>query len=255
MKPVAIIPARLGSTRFPGKALAQETGTPLVVHVCERAAGAGAIGRVVVATDAEEIAGAVRAHGFEAVLTGEHENGTSRVAEAARTLGLDPDTVIVNVQGDEPEIDPEIIEAAAASLRARFGDDARPRCGTVAGPFGRGEDPANPNIVKAIAGVVEPESGVAPALYFTRAPAPYPRDDAEPRYLKHVGIYAYALSDLLAYLALPPSPLERTEKLEQLRWLEHGLPMAVAIRSAAHQGIDTPEQYAAFVARWRSGSA
>ncbi len=254
MKPVAIIPARLGSTRFPRKALADDTGKPLVVHVCERAALASSIGRVVVATDAEEIADAVRAHGFEAVLTGEHENGTSRVAEAARTLGLAPQTVIVNVQGDEPEIDPGIIEAAASTLGARFADGARPRCGTVAAPFAEGEDPANPNIVKAIAGVAAPGSGIAPALYFTRAPAPYPRDGAEPAYLKHIGIYAYTLSDLVGYLALPPSPLERTEKLEQLRWLEHGLPMAVAIRPAAHHGIDTPEQYAAFVARWRSGS-
>jgi 3-deoxy-manno-octulosonate cytidylyltransferase (CMP-KDO synthetase) len=255
MKPVAIIPARLGSTRFPRKALAAETGTPLVVHVCERAALAGSIGRVVVATDAEEIAETVRGHGFEAVLTGAHENGTSRVAEAAQTLGLAAATVIVNVQGDEPEIDPGIIEAAAGTLAARFADDARPRCGTVAAPFAPGEDPANANIVKAIAGVADAKTGVAPALYFTRAAAPYPRDGAEPVYLKHIGIYAYTLSDLLGYLALPASPLERTEKLEQLRWLEHGLPMAVAIRAAAHHGIDTPEQYAAFVARWRSGSS
>jgi 3-deoxy-manno-octulosonate cytidylyltransferase (CMP-KDO synthetase) len=264
MKAVAIIPARLGSTRFPEKALAADTGKPLVVHVCERAGAAKAIGRVVVATDAEEIARAVRGHGFEAVLTGEHDNGTSRVAEAASALKLETRTVIVNVQGDEPEIDPGVIDAAILSLgiqlnarreaggETRAGESIHGVCGTVAAPFSHSEDPSDPNIVKAVTGVVGPGSRVAPALYFTRAAAPYPRDDARPTYLKHIGIYAYALGDLLGYLALPPSPLEQTEKLEQLRWLENGLPIAVAIRPAAHHGIDTPEQYAAFVARWRA---
>jgi 3-deoxy-manno-octulosonate cytidylyltransferase (CMP-KDO synthetase) len=260
----AIIPARLGSTRFPRKALADETGRPMVVHVCERAALAERVGRVVVATDAEEIAVAVRAHGFEAVLTGEHENGTSRVAEAAARLGLSGRDEIVNVQGDEPEIEPGLIDAALLSLGVRLGSpwevEGAPRpvngthaaVGTVAAPFREGEDPSNPNIVKAVVGLVEPRSGVGPGLYFTRAAVPFVRDgSARVGPLKHIGLYAYSVASLRGYLALASTPLERCECLEQLRWLEHGLPIAVAVREAAHHGVDTPEQYAQFVKRWR----
>jgi len=247
---VAIIPARLGSTRFPGKALAAETGTPMVVHVAERAAIAESVGRVAVATDAGEIAEAVRAAGFEAVMTGEHANGTSRVAEAAETLGLSPADAIVNVQGDEPEIDPALIDAAiAAAVRTGVA------CGTVAAPFVLGEDPNDPNIVKAVVGLLdEDESGRG--LYFTRTNAPYRRDPgARVPPLKHLGLYAYTLADLRRYLALPPGRLENAEKLEQLRWLEHGLSIRVAVHDADHHGIDTPEQYAAFVGRWNARRA
>lgn len=267
MSAVAIIPARLGSTRFPRKALADETGKPMVVHVCERAALASSVGRVVVATDSEEIAAAVRGHGFEAVLTGEHENGTSRVAEAAGLLKLRDRAVIVNVQGDEPEIEPTLIDAAVLSLdvqlnatwevsrdggAAPMGLETYAAVGTVAAPFGAGEDAADPNIVKVAVGYIEPDTGVGPGLFFTRAPVPYVRDESVGvRSLKHVGLYAYCHDDLKKYIRLPATPLERAEKLEQLRWLEFAQPIAVAVRETSHHGIDTPGQYADFVKRWR----
>ncbi len=255
MSAVAIIPARLGSTRFPRKALAAETGRPMVVHVCERAALAESVGRVVVATDAEEIAEAVRAHGFEAVLTGEHENGTSRVAEAAERLGLDRGAEIVNVQGDEPEIEPGVIDAAVGALSSWCvgGGDAGGVISTVASPFGPGQDPADPNIVKAVLGPIEPATGVARALYFSRALVPFDRDGVGVRRYKHVGLYSYRFETLRGCVGLSSTPLERAERLEQLRWLEHGCPIAVAVREAVHHGIDTPAQYAAFVKRFRGG--
>ncbi|GJM18793.1 MAG: 3-deoxy-manno-octulosonate cytidylyltransferase [Phycisphaeraceae bacterium] len=265
MKPraTAIVPARLGSTRFPRKALAYETGKALVVHVCERAAVAESVERVVVACDAEEIASVVRAAGFEAVLTDPaHENGTSRLAEAAESIGLKQHNLVVNVQGDEPEIEASVIDGAVAAASAEFVVPAfpemGPRCasvGTVASPFAPGENAANPNIVKVVSGLADNKSGVAPALYFSRAPIPHDRDGVggvPP--LKHVGIYAYEVRALRDYTKLTPTPLERAECLEQLRWLEHGLLVRVAIREASHHGIDTPEQYAAFVERWRAAN-
>ncbi|MEQ8770507.1 MAG: manno-octulosonate cytidylyltransferase [Phycisphaerales bacterium] len=269
----AIIPARLGSTRFPRKALADETGKALVVHVCERAALAESVGRVVVACDAEEIASVVRAAGFEAVMTSpEHENGTSRLAEAAALLGLGEREVIVNVQGDEPEIEPSLIDSAVRALRwrhepgsglptaRRVGPDGSIRsevwASTVASPFQLGEDPGDQNIVKAVVGLLEADEGIGMALYFSRSRVPHPAE-AHPRAtpLKHVGLYAYQRRRLDHYVSLAPTPLEQTERLEQLRWLEHGLPVAVAVRHADHHGVDTPEQYAAFVERWRAANA
>lgn len=260
---IAIIPARLGSTRFPGKALASETGKPLVVHVCERAKLAASVANVVVATDSMEIVKAVEAHGFDAVMTSaEHENGTSRLAEAAKTMGLNGRQAIVNVQGDEPEIEPDVIDSALISLRHPVLPgmlDTMYRVaqlGTVATPLQGGDDPADPNIVKVVTGLLEPDLGVGRALYFSRSAIPFDRDGGRAaRLLRHVGIYAYSVSSLQQYVKLPPTPLEDCEKLEQLRWLEHGLPIAVAVRRATHQGIDTPEQYAAFVERYRAGAA
>ncbi len=245
-KATAIIPARMGSTRFPGKALADETGTPMVVHVCERAALADAVERVVVATDSEEIADAVGSRGFEAVLTGNHPNGTSRLGEAGELIGLAETDEIINVQGDEPEIEPELIESALAALRTGAS------VGTVAVPFGDGEDPADPNLVKAVVGKTGKHK-IAPGLYFTRGETPYVRDPSvEIVRLKHVGLYAYSYGSLLGYLEMKPTPLERAEGLEQLRWLENGLRIAVAVRESAASGIDTPEEYRAFVERWRA---
>ena len=247
-KATAIIPARMGSTRFPGKALAAETGTPMVVHVCQRAAAAESVGQVVVATDTDEIADAVVEAGFGAVLTGNHPNGTSRLAEAGELLGLSEDAVIVNVQGDEPEMAPDLIDAAILALRSGAS------VGTVAVPFAQGEDPADPNIVKAVVGVPG-KKNIAPGLLFTRGATPYRRDESvEVTPLKHVGLYAYSLGSLLGYLSMKPTPLERAECLEQLRWLEHGLRIAVAVRECAPVGIDTPEEYAAFVKRWRESA-
>jgi len=248
-KATAIIPARMGSTRFPGKALAAETGTPMVVHVCQRAALAESVGQVVVATDSDEIADAVVEAGFGAVLTGDHPNGTSRLAEAGELLGLDEAEVIVNVQGDEPEIEPELIDAAILALGTGVS------VGTVAVPFAAGEDPADPNIVKAVVGRVG-KKGLAPGLIFTRGETHYARDKSvEVPLLKHVGLYAYSLGSLLGYLALKPTALERAEGLEQLRWLEHGLRIGVAVRECAAGGIDTPEEYSAFVKRWKSSES
>ncbi|QYK49545.1 MAG: 3-deoxy-manno-octulosonate cytidylyltransferase [Phycisphaeraceae bacterium] len=246
---VVLIPARLGSTRFPGKVLASKTGRPLIWHVATRAARVQGIARVVVATDSEQVAAVVRSFDIETVLTGEHPNGTSRLAEAAARLGLPDESLIVNVQGDEPEIDPETIQAAADAL---VGTGAE--VGTVASPLGPDEDPANPNIVKAVVGC----TGLA--LYFSRALVPHDRDaglgvaddGGAARPLKHVGIYAYRAGFLRTYATLPSTPLELTEKLEQLRVLEHGYRIGVAIRECHSQGIDTPEQYEAFVRRWWS---
>jgi 3-deoxy-manno-octulosonate cytidylyltransferase (CMP-KDO synthetase) len=233
MPAVAIIPARLGSTRFPGKVLASATGRPLIAHVHERASLAAGVSRVVVATDAPEVVAAVREFGGEAVLTrADHPNGTSRLEEASRLLGLGPDQIVVNVQGDEPEVEPAAINAAVDACQSSGAEVA-----TVASPFEPGEDPGNPNVVKVVVGV----SGLA--LYFSRALIPHQRDAGRPG--------QPPLRLLATYAGLPPTPLEGTESLEQLRVLEHGYRIAVAVVPCSGQGIDTPEQYEQFVRRWR----
>lgn len=241
---VAIIPARYGSTRFPGKPLADATGRPLIQHVCEQVGRAERIHSVIVATDDERIRDAVTAFGGQVVMTRyDHPNGTSRLAEVAADLS---DEIIVNVQGDEPEIDPAVIDAAVDALAAK------PDCAmaTVASPFAADEDPADPNVVK----VVLRCDGTA--LYFSRAVIPFDRDQTgavSP--LRHVGLYVYRRALLLTYPTLSPTPLEQTEQLEQLRVLEHGGSIAVAVMPTHHSGIDTPEQYAAFVKRHRQRMA
>ncbi|MBL0926147.1 MAG: 3-deoxy-manno-octulosonate cytidylyltransferase [Phycisphaerales bacterium] len=242
MGATAIIPARLGSTRFPEKVLADATGWPLVRHVHERARLAASVSRVVVATDHPRVMDAVRAFGGECVMTSaEHPNGSSRLAEAAGLLGLGPDDVIVNVQGDEPELDPGLIDAAVGALRATPGADAA----TIASPIDRAADAADANVVKV---VLRADHS---ALYFSRAPIPHYRDGDGTGWLRHVGLYAYRTAYLRRYVRMPETPLERAEKLEQLRILENGGVIAVAVRPSSHAGVDTPEQYAAFVARWK----
>ncbi len=240
-----IIPARYGSTRFPGKALAAETGKTLIQHVVEAARKARCADDVVIATDDERIESAAGAFECACVMTStSHPNGTSRLAEAAHTLGLAPDAIVVNVQGDEPEIDPALIDLAAETL-----ENSGAPMSTIASPFAPDEDPANTNIVKVVRAVN------GDALYFSRSLIPHQRDSNEATSeapLKHLGLYAYRASFLPAYVALAPTPLERAEQLEQLRALEHGHRIAVAVGDAAHHGVDTPEQYAAFVARWRA---
>lgn len=242
---VGVIPARLASSRFPEKVLAAETGKPLIVHVLEQARKARSLDDIVVAADHPRIIAAVEAAGGKAVLTREdHPNGTSRLAEVAQKVAAD---VFVNVQGDEPEIEPEVIDAAVELLHASPWADVA----TVATPFAAGEDPANPNLVKVVCG----DGGRA--LYFSRAPIPLHRDAAKgspprARPLRHVGLYVYRTSFLPTFVSWPPSALEETESLEQLRVLEHGHGIAVAVRTVTSQGIDTPEQYAAFVRRHRS---
>jgi 3-deoxy-manno-octulosonate cytidylyltransferase (CMP-KDO synthetase) len=242
-----VIPVRYGSTRFPGKALANETGKTLVQHVYERAQQATRVGAVVVATDDERIRAAVASFGGRAVMTStDHPNGTSRIAEAA--AGLDSD-IIVNVQGDEPEIEPALIDVAIEALER----DAACVMSTVGSPFAADEDPADPNIVKVVA------DRAGRAMLFSRAPIPHFRDADAATTLegragpyKHVGLYVYRRAFLGRYVELPPTPLEQAESLEQLRVLEHGERIAVAIAVARHHGIDTPAQYAAFVARERA---
>ena len=247
VRAVAIIPARTGSTRFPEKVLADRTGRPLVQHVVEAAGRARTVERVVVATDDPRVAAALEPYGTAVVMTRrDHPNGTSRLAEAAALLGLEAESLVVNVQGDEPEIDPGVIDAAVEALAG-----SHATVSTVATPFTPDQDPRNPNLVK----VVRALDGSA--MYFSRSLIPYDRDgrgggDAAP--LRHVGIYVYRRSFLEIYIDLPETPAERAESLEQLRVLQHGYRIAVAVRESSHQGIDTPEQYEAFVARWRAGS-
>ncbi len=243
---IAIIPARMASTRFPGKPLADATGKPMIQHVYEQAIKAKGLDGLAVATDDDRIAQAVRRFGGQAILTRpDHPNGTSRLAEAAATLGLEPDDCVINVQGDEPELDPRLIEKAADTLRASPCPVA-----TIAMQCDAGDE-GNPNVVKVVC------RGDGRALYFSRACVPFDRNrrPAGIERFRHVGLYAYRYSFLVRYPALNPTPLEQAEQLEQLRVLEHGHDIAVSIVRGipSPAGIDTPEQYEAFVARQPRG--
>ena len=243
MDALIVIPARHASTRLPGKPLLAETGKPLVQHTYERAAATGA--RVLVATDDERIAAAVRGFGGEAAMTrADHETGSARVAEAA--AGSDA-AVIVNLQGDEPEVEPDAIRTLIDLHRATLRGDRPAFVSTLASPFRAGQDPADPNAVKAVLSQPLPD-GTRSALWFSRALLPYPRAEAAAPRL-HIGLYAYSPQSLASFAALPPTPAERAESLEQLRVLEHGRRIACAEVPPAAPGIDTPEDYAAFVAR------
>jgi len=237
---VAVVPARWGSTRFPGKSLALLEGTPIIVHVLRRAQQAKCVQRVIAAVDDQRIADAVRAAGFEAILTRtDHVNGTSRIAEVAEKLHCD---IVVNVQGDEPRIEPSLIELAVAALE-NAGREVP--VATIASPFMPDENPADPNIVKVVVGAN------GRALYFSRMLLPYDRDKGADAVqpLKHVGLYVYRRSFLPKFVLMPSTPLERTEQLEQLRVLEHGYDIVVAIGHARFHGVDTPEQLASLSAR------
>lgn len=243
-----IIPARLGSTRFPEKVLASRTGKPLIRHVWESASKSRRAGSVVVATDDERVREACDAFGAPCVMTSpQHPNGTSRLAEAARLLGLPDAHVVVNVQGDEPELDAALIDGAIEALERTSAE-----VGTVASPLTSNQDPRDPNIVKCVLRLD------STALLFSRAPIPHHRDTASTPpstpHLRHVGIYTYTAAFLNRYASLPPTPLEEAEKLEQLRVLEHGFRIGVAVMPSSHEGIDTPEQYDRFVARWRAAN-
>lgn len=241
---VAIIPARLGSTRLPSKALLDETGLPLVVHVARAASRASTLERVVVAAEDDAIVEACARHEVEGVKTREHPNGTSRLDEAAQLLGLDDDTIVVNVQGDEPEIDPASIDRAVERLRA----DDTPDVATLAAPLTDDREAENPNVVKVVLDAHER------ALYFSRSRIPFDRDSVGVGALRHVGLYVYRVGYLRKYAAMPASPLEEAERLEQLRVLESGGSIGVALVDDAHPGIDTREQYDAFIERWRAQS-
>jgi 3-deoxy-manno-octulosonate cytidylyltransferase (CMP-KDO synthetase) len=245
---VALIPARMASTRLPDKPLADLAGLPMVVRVARQASASGAH-RVAIATDSERVVAAARAHGVEALLTrGDHPSGTDRLAEAADLLGLADDEIVVNVQGDEPQIPPELVASVAGLLRAS--DDCS--IATAAHPVTTAADWMSPNVVKVVV------DAHARALYFSRAPIPFARDalagfpdrrpDTVPADLlaaravqRHIGLYAYRVAFLRAYRALAPSPIESIEALEQLRALWHGHRIAVlSTDEAPPAGIDTP---------------
>jgi 3-deoxy-manno-octulosonate cytidylyltransferase (CMP-KDO synthetase) len=236
-----VIPARFGSTRFPAKILASSTGKPLVQHVVDQALKCRRVRQVLVATDDPRIVDALRPFGTTAVMTSPaHASGTDRIAEVARTL-VDDD-VIVNVQGDEPEIEPEVIDGLIDLLERNPSADMA----TAVTPFAPGKDPSDPNLVKCVVTLD------GRAIYFSRSPIPYRREANNPAnaaYHLHLGIYAYRREFLLRYAAWPPTPLESTEKLEQLRVIEHGGHIRVLIVARATNGIDTPEQYEEFVKR------
>jgi len=226
-----LIPARMASTRLPGKPLADVGGRPMIVEVARRSAAAD-IGRVVVATDDEAVRDAVSAAGFEVVMTrSDHASGSDRIFEA---LGhIDPEgraTRVVNVQGDLPTIDPVLIRAALDLL-----DDPAVDIGTLAAEITVEAERSNPNVVKAVGSPLAPAQ--LRALYFTRATAPY----GEGPLFHHIGLYAYRRSALERFVALPPSPLESREKLEQLRALEAGMRIDIAIVDTVPLGVDTPE--------------
>ena len=238
-----VIPARYASSRLPGKPLADIGGQPMVLRVLERALQAGAES-VVVATDDVRVQQAVESAGHRALMTSpDHQSGTERLVEVAETLGWPDDTLVVNVQGDEPLIDPALIREAARQLVLH--DDAV--MATLAHPIHDHADFINPNVVKVIAD----EMGYA--LYFSRAPIPWPRDafaaqqptPHELGALRHIGLYAYRAGFLRTYAGLAASPLERFEMLEQLRVLWHGYRISLGITPMAPApGVDTPEDLA-----------
>ena len=232
---LVLVPARMASTRLPGKPLAPIGADPMIVHVARRAREA-AIGRVVVATDAEDVAEAVRLAGFEAVMTrADHPSGSDRIFEACEAL--DPDgrfQTIVNVQGDLPTIEPDTVRAALAPL----GDPAVDMA-TLATEIRVEAERTDPNVVKLVGTHIAAPFlpwGRVRALLFTRAPAPW----GEGPMFHHIGLYAFRRETLRRFVALPPSPLEKRERLEQLRALEAGMRIDAAIVEGEPLGVDTP---------------
>ena len=236
---LAVIPARIGSSRLPRKPLQPLLGTPLVVWVWRRAREMPFLDRVLVATDSVDVVEACRREGADALLTWRgHPSGTHRVRQAVDLLDA-PFAVIVNIQGDEPLVSPEAVQAAVAMVEAGFD------VGTCATPIASDEEFRDPSVVKVV------RDAAGSALYFSRAPIPHRRDnapsagedrngDAAPR-LRHIGVYAYTVSALGRWAGCDPSPLESEEKLEQLRALEHGMRIGVAIVEDSGDGVDTPE--------------
>ncbi len=240
MKAAIVIPARYASTRLAGKLLLRAAGKPLIQHTYERARLATRAATILVATDDARIADAARGFGAHVAMTDPaHSSGSARVAEAAR--GLDAD-LIVNVQGDEPEIDPANIDALIELQAAH-----RPFASTLACPFPKEVRPEDPSAVKAVLGR-SLGANVHEALYFTRAPAPYPRDGGGDFHL-HIGIYAFRADSLQAFAREPEGRLERIERLEQLRILEMGERILAGLVAASAPGVDTAEDFAAFKRR------
>lgn len=241
MKIIVVIPARYGSSRFAGKVLAKETGKYLVQHTYERALCAKTVGQVLIATDDERVSSACADFGGACVMTSSaHQSGTDRIAEAIADINAD---IVVNLQADEPEIDPAYIDLVAGLLI----DNPAAAMATLLAPFENADDVANPNIVKCVT------DATGRAIYFSRSVMPYNRDRAGVGnvgdYKRHLGIYAYRKDFLMKYTVLEPSFLEQTEKLEQLRAIENGYTILTGTVEKAWDGVDTEEQYQAFIER------
>ncbi|MEK6676384.1 MAG: 3-deoxy-manno-octulosonate cytidylyltransferase [Planctomycetota bacterium] len=259
MTTVAVIPARFGSTRFPAKMLAKETGKYLVQHVYERAIQCPKLDRVIVATDDERILSAVKSFNGDAMMTkNTHLSGTDRVGEVAGKLNLCDDDLVLNVQGDEPELHPSVLTKLVERMQAVGRSTEKESCGigTIAAKFssnGPREGPSSPLDPNRVKVVVDSKGQ---ALYFSRSMIPFPRStggviDDPSKYYLHLGVYAFR-PDVLRLITggqIPPGDLEKTESLEQLRWLEAGLRIRVVIVDHAFVGVDTPADYAEFVAR------
>jgi len=232
-----IIPARYASSRLPGKPLSLIAGKPMIQHVYERCAESPLLQSICVATDDQRILDAVAAFGGRAMMTrADHPSGTDRVAEVAAALGAD---IVVNIQGDQPFMHPDMIDEAVRPLL----DDPGAEIATLMFRIVRDEDLGNPAVVKVVADLA------GNALYFSRSLIPYPRNKSDHGVFEHVGVYAYRKDTLMRLTQLPPTPLELTESLEQLRWLQHGLRIRITesvIPDRDHHGfsVDTPEDLA-----------
>ncbi|MDA0841370.1 MAG: 3-deoxy-manno-octulosonate cytidylyltransferase [Planctomycetota bacterium] len=245
----AYIPARYDSSRLPGKVLLKETGKYLIQHVYERVLQARHIDQVIIAADDERIIEAAAEFGAPAFMTSlEHKSGTDRIAEVARNHNHE---IIVNVQGDEPDIEPAAVDQLAQMMICH----PEIRMGTLAVPINEISRYQNPNVVKVVI------DNAGDALYFSRSPVPHGGNHEKPlsqlpfQPLHHLGIYAFRREFLLEFVSLQQGRLEQLEKLEQLRALEHGHKIRVGLLEFANTGIDTPEQYEAFVARWKASQA
>ncbi|MCH9740785.1 MAG: 3-deoxy-manno-octulosonate cytidylyltransferase [Epsilonproteobacteria bacterium] len=226
-----IIPARIGSSRFPNKVLADIGGMPMVIRTAKAVEG---IDKVAIATDSHDVVEMAKEYGIEAIMTStEHHSGTDRIYEAAEKLGLADDEIIVNVQGDEPFIEEEVVQAVFDLTKTNASKDAI----MMNSCYKRINNPEadDPNIVK----VVTDDNGIA--LYFSRAKVPYPRDHHFDEYKGHIGIYGFTKKSLASFCKLEASPLEDIEKLEQLRTLYHGYEVAMVEVETESFGIDTPE--------------
>ncbi|MBM82815.1 MAG: 3-deoxy-manno-octulosonate cytidylyltransferase [Planctomycetaceae bacterium] len=257
MRAIGIIPARLQSSRLPRKLLLDETGLPLIQYAWQQASKASMLSEIIVATDSPEIAECVTRFGGRAEMTGEHPSGTDRIAEVVRRCG-DSAEIIVNIQGDEPDIDPASLDQLVELLAS----NPSSQMATLASPITTREEWEDNSCTKVVfAGGGQSSSGRA--LYFSRHPIPFARDRnvddllADPAgspWHLHIGVYAYRRDFLLELTNLPPSRLERLEKLEQLRALEAGAEIQVCAVEHRSVGIDTPDDYAQFVARQRGAA-
>jgi 3-deoxy-manno-octulosonate cytidylyltransferase (CMP-KDO synthetase) len=245
MRLLALIPARFGSTRFPGKALADILGKPLIQRVYEQARLVQGLDDIYVATDDARIKEVVEGFGGRAVMTRvDYLSGSDRLAEAVRILGLERRDVVINIQGDQPVFPAGVIGEMAAVLE-------RDAAAVMVTPARRLDDPElarNPNLVK----VVFDHQGRA--LYFSRSPLPYWRDGERPYFYKHIGMYAYRVEFLQEFVTLPPGRWEQAEKLEQLRALEHGYPIHVVETREDTLEVDTPEDVARVEAYWQDNT-